>query len=233
MDEATKDTINKLSESLNNIDSRLRAIESNSVAPAQPSPPAETTGVVDEGDVDLNTAFSAIKAAVQHVKLPSSLQVPTDKTGVKRSDQPLLNLITKVAKYAETGLKIIQTPLHSDASSKLQDLLTTLSALVQLLQEEHAAVVVQGTFDDNVAKFFRTLQRSSGFNQEALENLRAAASIASVYRPQRRGQATGYQGGRGQGGQYQQRGAFRGRRGFGGRGHQFQSQQQQDDLGTP
>ena len=233
MDEATKDIINKLSESLNNIDSRLRAIESNSVAPTQPSPPAEATGVVDEGDVDLNTAFSAVKAAVQHIKLPSSLQVPTDKTGVKRSDQPLLNLINKVAKYAETGLKIIQTPLHSDASSKLQDLLTTLSALVQLLQEEHAAVVVQGTFDDNVAKFFRTLQRSSGFNQEALENLRAAASIASVYRPQRRGQANGYQGGRGQGGQYQQRGAFRGRRGFSGRGHQFQPQQQQDDLGTP
>ena len=232
MDEATKDIIQKLSESLNNIDSRLRAIESNSVAQTQPSPPAEATGVVDE-DVDLNTAFSAVKAAVQHIKLPSSLQVPTDKTGVRRSDQPLLNLITKVAKYAETGLKIIQTPLHSDTSAKLQDLLTTLSALVQLLQEEHAAVVVQGTFDDNVAKFFRTLQRSSGFNQEALENLRAAASIASVYRPQRRGQANGYQGGRGQGGQYQQRGAFRGRRGFSGRGHQFQSQQQQNDLSTP
>ena len=66
MDEATKDAINKLSESLNIIDSRLRAIESNSVAPTQPSPPAEATGVVDEGDVDLNTAFSAVKAAVQH-----------------------------------------------------------------------------------------------------------------------------------------------------------------------
>ena len=81
--------------------------------------------MVKEGDVDLNTAFSAVKAAVQHIKLPSSLQVPTDKTGVRRSDQPLLNLITQVVKYAETGLKIIQTPLHSDAASKLQDLLTT------------------------------------------------------------------------------------------------------------
>ena len=143
------------------------------------------------------TAFSAIKAAVQHVKFLSSLQVPTDKIGVKRSDQPLISLISNVAKYAETGLKVIQAPLHSGSALKLQDLLTVLSALVQSLQEEHAAVVVQGTFGDNVARFFRSLQRSSGFNKKSLENLRAAASIASVYRPQRRGQAFGYQGGRG------------------------------------
>ena len=111
MDDDTRNIIEKISESVEKIDSRLRAIEEkDSVASTQETPPAEAPGVVadeiSEEVFDLNTSFNAIKSAVQHMKLPSSLIVPTDKTGVKKADQPLLNLITKVAKYAETGLKV-------------------------------------------------------------------------------------------------------------------------------
>ena len=175
--------------------------------------------------IDVITAYNAIKAAHGQVKLPASLTIPTDKTGVNKKDHQVLNLLTKCAKFAETGLKIIQSPV-SDTSSKLQDILTVLTALVITLQEEHAAIVVQGTFDENVARFFRSLQRTNNFSPEALENLRAAASIASVYRP-RRGQSSSGRGAyQGQGQRFGSRG-----RGRGGRGAwQHQQHQQQDEA---
>ncbi len=204
--------------------SRIQAIEikseQDSIAQAQPPPslstPAPATADNHAVEVDIQTAYTAIRAAHQQIKLPSSLIVPTDKTGINKKDQPVVNLLTKSAKFAETGLKIIQSP-SSDSDTKVQEILTVLTAFVITLQEEHAAIVVEGTFDNGVARFFRSLQRTNNFTPEALENLRAAASIASAYRP-RRGQSTpGFQNNRGF--QNQQRFGFRGRgRGAGGRG---------------
>ena len=92
-------------------------------------------------------------------------------------------------------------------------MLTTTTALIETLQEEAAALIVQGTFDEGVSKFFRSLQRSNSFSPDALDNLRAAASIAAVYRPQQRGRGGSGAGGFQRGGFY--RGGFRRR---GGRG---------------
>ena len=232
MDIHTKEQIDRILTSITNLSSRLEAIEGRtdqgpeSIAQAQP-PPLLSTSQPATGDVaiDINTAFNAIKAAHQNIKLPSSLTVPTDKTGINKKDQPVINLLNKAAKFAETGLKIIQSP-SSDSDTKIQDILTVLTALVINLQEEHAAIVVQGTFDDGVARFFRSLQRTNNFSPEALENLRAAASIAAVYRP-RRGQSSSGRG-------FQsQRFNFRGRgRGAGGQGsfHQQGSFLQQATL---
>ena len=150
----------------------------------------------------------------------------TDKTGVRRADQPVHNILVKVSKFTETIIKIIQSPDYSPDSEaepkRLQDILTVTTALIQVLEEETTALVVQGSFDDGVAKFFRSLQRTNNFSADSLENLRAAASIAAVYRPQHqrgRGGAGGYHQ-RGQGYSGQWRSGFR-RRGGQGRGQGF------------
>ena len=222
MDEI-KVSLLEISKSLGDLTDRITAIEKNSIAKESPAaqhettPAAEAQGVDVNIAVDVNTAFQAIKTSVSSVRLPASLIIPTDKTGIKKSDQPVLNLLTKCSKFVETGLKVIQSPaLADDPDAKLQELLTILTAQVIFLQEEHAAIVVQGSFDDGVARFFRSLQRTNGFTPEALDNLRAAASIASVYRPQRAAGRRGFQG---------QRFGYRGRgRGSGGRGGYYQQQ---------
>ena len=61
---------------------------------------------------------------------------------------------------------------------------------MKYLQDKHAPLIVQGSFDPTVSRYFRFLQRNSSFTPEALGNLRSAATIASAYRLQQ-GRADG------------------------------------------
>ena len=207
-----------LSVSLSSVSERLKKIENRQnggdVGPVEPNVHVEQPDQPANANEDIHSAYQAIKAALASTRIPPSLTVPTDKTGIRKSDQAVHNVITRTSKFAETVIKIIQVP-GLTSEQRLGDILTVTTALTCFLQEETAALVVQGTFDDGVAKFFRSLQRSNNFTPESLENLRAAASIAAVYRPNQ-GQTqrgTGFRGGSGGG----YRGHFRGfrRRGFG------------------
>ena len=210
-----------LTQRLENLERRFANVE-----PAGSSVVAEGQESSITGNTDIHAAFAAIKSALSSHRLPTSLIVPTDKTGVRKADQPTHNVITKVAKYIETIVKLIQVP-ELTSEQRLGDILTVASALTYVLQEEAAALVVQGTFDDGVAKFFRSLQRGHSFSDEALANLRAAASIAAVYRPQQAQRGASFRGG----GHRGHRGGFR-RRGFSRGGfHSGQgSQPSQDDT---
>ena len=229
MEQLTK-TVADLAASVNQINSRIDTIENGSTlhnprrqAEAQPQPVAETESLPE---FDVQTCNNAIKSSLAAQRIPQSLIVPSGKTGIRRADQPVHNIIIKVSKFTETIIKIIQSPEYTpDAeaeSKRLQDILTVTTALIQFLQEESTALVVQGSFDDGVAKFFRSLQRTNNFSAESLENLRAAASIAAVYRPQgpqhQRGRGGYHQRGQGYSGQW--RSGFR-RRGGQGRGQGF------------
>lgn len=215
MDEL-KSQITAISASVSAITERLNRIEGNESQDGDRIGP-DPNALVEpaNANTDIQAAFFSIKAALANLRVPNSLTVPTDKTGIKKSDQSQHNLITKVAKYSETIVKLLQAPGLTD-EQRLADTLTTVTALICFLQEESAALVVQGTFDEGVAKFFRSLQRTNNFNAESLDNLRAAASIAAVYRPSQSQRGAGYRGSSGPGGGYRGQ-AFRGfrRRGFG------------------
>ena len=214
---------------------RLQEAEAQQIA-AQAHPAVQTLQSSENEIFDIQSCYNAIKSSLASQKIPPSLSVSADKTGVRRADQPVHNILIKVSKFSETIIKIIQSPDYSDSEPKrLEDILTVTTALVQVLQEETTALVVQGSFDDGVAKFFRSLQRTNNFSADSLENLRAAASIAAVYRPQHqrgRGGAGGGYHQRGQGYPGQWRSGFR-RRGGQGRGQGFASAtapaQQRDD----
>ena len=139
--------------------------------------------------------------------------MPTEagnRQGVKKTDQPLCNVIVRSARHCETAMKVLTQCGATKTDSKFEELFTILFAHIKYLQEEHASLIVQSTFDPTVSRFFRSLQRGSTFTPEALDHLRSAATIASVYRPSHSQQATRRRGGhftRGRGDLYAQQAA--------------------------
>jgi hypothetical protein len=166
--------------------------QSSSFAPRHPSPVNDVTPTPHPSPADVGADFHRIRNSVQSVRLPHELSLHDSRQGIKRDDLPLYNLLVKSARFTETALKVLannggSTAANSEESSQqnvFTDLFTVLYAHMQFIQEEYAALVVQSSFDPTVSRFFRSLQRNSGFSAEAMDNLRSAASIASVYRPQ-------------------------------------------------
>ena len=170
---------------------------------------------------DPSAEYNSIKSKHSSVRLPQELLLPDcGKQGIKRTDQPMLNVITKSARHVETALKVLKSH-DNNAEETLGDVFTVLYSLMTFLQEEQASLVVTSTFNPDVGRFFRALQRGGTFTPTAMENLRSAASIAAVYRPQ--STTTTPQRGRGRG--------F-GHRG-GGRGDLFQSTSSRSQFPRP
>lgn len=121
----------------------------------------------------------------------------------------MLNVITKCGRYCETAIKLLATIDGAGGrvdQQSLDNLFLIQHAQIKYLQEEFAALLVNGQFDTTTAKIFRSLQRNtSGFDQGALETLRSAATLAAAGRPsgagddrgQRRGQSYSFGRGRG------------------------------------
>jgi hypothetical protein len=99
--------------------------------------------------------------------------------------------------------------------ANLQPVVETLDANIRYLQDEFAALLVKGRFDQTTAQYFRSLQRNnSAFDSQSLQNVRIAAELSSVSKPNTtasysstcrgnrsyysRGSYFGNQGGRGQ-----------------------------------
>ena len=75
------------------------------------------------------------------------------------------------------------------------------------MQDEYAALIVNGQFDNKTSKLFRALQKNtSGLNPSSLDTLRSAAFLAAVSKPP---QASRY-------GSYSARGRGRGNYGYKG-----------------
>ena len=137
---------------------------------------------------DVGAEFQRLKTSVQSVRLPNNLTLQESRQGIKKEDQTILNVLIKSARFAETAMKLLQNVDTESAPesviSTLDDLFTVHLAQIRYVQEEYTSLVVQGSFDPTVTRFFRSLQRNSSFTPEALENLRSAATIASAYQPQ-------------------------------------------------
>lgn len=79
----------------------------------------------------------------------------------------------------------------------LLDLWHVHVAQIRYLQEEHSALLVQGQFNPDVARLYRTLQKNtSGFTPKSLDLLEKATTIsaANVRSQNVRGRGTGYSG---------------------------------------
>lgn len=227
-----QDTLGQILEELRNVNRRIDRIEfqSNPVSASsftrQKSPPTRARAtepsreVLDpEGPVsaaypklssadsqselsEIQEKFNVIKSSVEKVILPTQYKLHDSRSGIKREDQPVLNVVGKCGRYIETALKLM-SEADEGKEVDLGSLLIVLVANLKFLQDEYAALLVKGRFDSNTSQLFRSLQKNnSGFDEHSLQNVRVAAELSSI--------ATRFQP------TYNQRGGFRG--GYRGRG---------------
>ena len=166
---------------------------------------------------DTQGEFQSLKDSLNKVKLPADVKLNDSRQGIKRTDQPLLNILSKCGRYSETAIKLLCTLEAGTELTQgtLDNLFLIQHAQIKYLQEEYASLLVSGQFDSSTAKIFRSLQKNtSGFDHDSLETLRAAATLSAAGRPtsgntedrypSRRGGFSGYGRGR-------QRGSYGGR----------------------
>ena len=159
---------------------------------------------------DIQGEFQALRDSLTRIQLPADLKLNDSRQGIRKNDQPVLNVITRCGKYNETLMKLLTT-IDPDTNGGLsqvviEQLFLIAYAQTKFLQDEFASLVVNNHFDSGTARLFRALQKNtSGLNQESLETLRSAAAISAAGRPTNvpRGQAPAYRGrGRGYQGHY-------------------------------
>ena len=97
MEQLSKD-VAALTASVNQINLRIDSLENGSPLPnprhqAQAQPAAENESLLAE--FDIQSCFNAIKSSLATQRIPPSLTVSTDKTGARRADQPVHNIIVK------------------------------------------------------------------------------------------------------------------------------------------
>ena len=97
--------------------------------------------------------------------------------------------MSKCARFAETGLKVLTTlPDERDSSSvsvqreDLESIFVVFAAQINFLQSEHASLVVKSTFNDETSRIFRSFENNaSSFSRQSLQNVRIAAELASIH----------------------------------------------------
>ena len=120
---------------------------------------------------DIQQEFNTLKSSVEKVVLPSGLKLHDSRSAV-------LTVLSKCGRYIETALKLLSQIKEGD-NVDLNPLSITLIANLKYLQDEYAALLVNGKFDKGTSQLFRSLQtHNSGFNSQQLQNVRVAAELS-------------------------------------------------------
>ena len=163
----------------------LRANESanpnDCLDPSGPVSPASKDNTADDSEFkEIQENFNAIKASLERVILPAKYKLHDSRNGIKREDQPALNIISKCGRYIETALKLV-SDFEEGRPNDIAQLSIVLVANLKYLQDEYAALLVKGRFDNTTSQLFRSLQKNtSGFDEASLQNVRVAAELSSI-----------------------------------------------------
>ena len=147
--------------------------------------------VVLDASVNVQRCFDNIKESYARVRIPPQYKVNDSANGIKTECRPVLKVISKSARFAETGLKVLASIQDSDPSGEgLSELFTIFHAQINFLQAEYSNIVVRSTFDEDTGRIFRQFENNSqALSERSLANIRVAAEISSLQqrhqRPQR------------------------------------------------
>lgn len=106
--------------------------------------------------------------------------------GVNKESRPKLKVVSKCARYTETGLKMIASlDTESDErefvtvqKEQIQQLCTVFTAQINFLQSEYAKIIVKSKFDEETSHIFRSFENNSGaFTDRSLQNIPAQQSL--------------------------------------------------------
>ena len=133
------------------------------------------------------------------VSIPEYFKVNDSPMGVK---QESLKVISKTARHAETGLKVLANITSPDnetsdgsyylTATQAQDLFTVFASQATFLQSEYATLVVRSTFNAETSRIFKQFENnSSAFTESLLRNVRIAAELSSISDRQQSHRGTG------------------------------------------
>ena len=137
---------------------------------------------------DIQKEFESVRDSVAKITLPPWLKVHDSQAGIKQENKQALKILSKSARYTETGLKLLSS-FHKDEDTNtfvlteedIGALYTTLSAESYYLQSEYSNIVVKSSFDDETSKIFQSLENNTAaFSGQALQNVRIAAELAAI-----------------------------------------------------
>lgn len=138
--------------------------------------------------LDIQREFESVKDSLSKVLIPPHLKLQESSAGIRQDSKQILRIISKTARFAETGLRqlslVIGRDKDKDGSLKisereLQNVYTVFAAQQSFLQSEYSALVVKNSFDEETARLYRQFENhTSAFNSTSLNNLRIAADLA-------------------------------------------------------
>ncbi|KAH3789158.1 hypothetical protein DPMN_167330 [Dreissena polymorpha] len=106
--------------------------------------------------MEIQGDFSALNDSLSRVRLPAELKLDESRQGVRRSDQPGVNILKQCSRYSDTSAKLLATlesgqPLTQDTLDKL---FLVAHAQCKYLQDEYASVLVYSQFDNSTSRLF-------------------------------------------------------------------------------
>ena len=123
---------------------------------------------------------------MQRIQLPPETVLKNSRQGIPRELQVAHNIITKCAKYSETTIKLLATLSEGRVTtSDLEKLFTVQYAEVKFLQDELAALIVQGQFDPGTSKLFKALPVYNVIRRCSLLKRWIISGVQQLYRQQR------------------------------------------------
>ena len=180
--------LKQICDRLDAIETRLPESQSPPLIPASSQNNIDTTSSTDNqassatecGNIQRD--FENIKDSTNRVILPSHLKVNDAAAGIKQDCKATLKILSKTARYADTGLNIFaSSPTAILNETDIQHLYTVLHAQIIFLQTEYSGLVVKSTFDEETSRLFRQLEtNASSFSDRSLSNIRVAAELSAI-----------------------------------------------------
>ena len=138
---------------------------------------------------DINRDFDRLRSSLTKLPVPNELNVNDSPVGVKQESKGALKILSKCARHAETGIKVL-SKINKEPSEEgkvevnieeLDSLFIVFASQIAFLQQEYANIIVKSTFNDETARIFRSFENNaSAFNPSALQNVRVAAELAAT-----------------------------------------------------
>ena len=131
---------------------------------------------------ELQTAFAEVKEKYAGRKLHGDLLFSTQRRNVKNEDAPVYSVLAKVAKYCETGLKIVSSGQllteNLESADVVGDCLVVFTSLMRFIQDEGVQLVVNKHYDKDWATQYKSIM--NGQTDVRAENISAMDRTATL-----------------------------------------------------
>lgn len=124
---------------------------------------------------EVQNAFTEVREKHTGCKLPADLLFTTARKNVKADDLPVFQVLSKVSKYCETGIKAASRPANRET---VEDCLIVFNALMRYIQDEGVQLVINKNYDKDWASQYRAIM--GGQTDVREEHINAMDRVATI-----------------------------------------------------